>query len=125
MRKISRLGIALVVATMMLGLMATGAQAGKPNANKYEWCHGPGPERPCYGVVTVNTKPAKTWSDTAGEISGTWEKAKHSALYAFKFTNASDEACEVRMTKPKKSHNFTGAEYCEGHEIEPAEWRNL
>lgn len=119
MRKISRSVVSLAVALTMLGIVATSAQ-GSPNRNKYEWCHGNGS---CYGTATV-AKPQKLWSyriNGQPELHGTILK-EHS-LWHFRFENALDEACELRLTKLGK--NFDGAEYCEGIEIERARWRRL
>lgn len=127
MRNMARLGVGVVVAMTMLWLMAASALA----ANKgYEWCNE---ARECYGVVTI-AKKEKTWSYKIGEtveITGTIAKKKKSKVFEFDYINAESEACEVQMKSEKveiggrKHKVYVGARYCEGIEVETAEWKKL
>jgi hypothetical protein len=116
--------IALLCTVMVLAIAALGVAAGPAaaiNRNKYEWCYA---NDTCYGIVTLNTA-GKTWSYRIGstvEASGSFHKAS-GGEWIFDFTNATAEACQVRMKKVRRS--FRGAEYCEGQEVETARWRRL
>jgi len=115
--------IALLCTVLALAMAALGVAAGPAAAisrNKYEWCYA---NSSCYGIVTLN-KAGKTWGYRVGgvlEASGSYDKA--SGVWMFHFTNAGHEACEMRMTKLHRG--LTGAEYCEGNEVETARWRRL
>ena len=116
MRKTARLGIALVVALTVTCALASNAAA--ISRNKYEWCYENGA---CFGIVTIN-KSAKTWGYNIGgerQFGGSFTKS--AGLWRFHFTNASSEACEMRMTKVHR--NLRGSEICEGVTVEATKWK--
>jgi hypothetical protein len=118
MRKIVLWGVSLVVVIAMFGVIAS--SAGAISRKTYEWCYA---NRTCFGVVNI-TKSNKTWTYRVGmtvEDHGTFTKS--AGLWRFDFQNASAESCELRMKKVRK--RYTGTEYCEGSEVEAAEWRRL
>lgn len=94
MRKVSLLGVSLVVAITMLGLMASGASA--ISKKTWEWCYA---NRTCYGIVNI-TRTTKTWTYRVGmtvEDHGSYTKA--GGYWIFRFQNVNDEACEAEDEK--------------------------
>jgi len=119
MRKIVLWGVSLVVAVAMFGMMASSASA--LSKKTWEWCYA---NRTCYGIVNI-THSTKTWTYRVGmtvEDNGSYAKVGH--FWIFRWQNANDEACDLKMIKVSRK-KYKGTEYCEGNEVEAAEWRRL